>query len=386
MARNLNKRQVCSFILRHVEDHPNDIVTVAARRFGVSRQAIHKHLRELIGDNLIKATGNTRARRYSLRPISSVGTRFLNDDQLKEHDVWRHFRPVLTDLPENVLEICGYALSEMVNNAIDHSGSHEVVVRCTRMPNVIQIGVADSGVGIFHKIARFLKLDDDREAILDLAKGRFTTDPQNHSGEGIFFTSRLVDLFGIRSRRLYFEHVARRTPPDLLKEVDKMRDGTHVYMEVNTETQRTAHTVFDEFSTVDGGFSSTRVPVRLAKYGDDLLVSRSQAKRVLMRFEKFREVFLDFEGIDTIGQAFADEIFRVFRRQHPNVKLVAVNASDAVQSMIEHVRPSQDFLANTVFVSSAECDGYSSVTSVGLEDEIRISGSDLTPPPPEVYF
>lgn len=37
----------------------------------------------------------------------------------------------------------------------------------------------------------------------------------------------------------------------------------------------------------------------------------------------------------SIGQAFADEVFRVFRARHPDTKILAVNANDAVQFMID---------------------------------------------------
>jgi hypothetical protein len=45
-------------------------------------------------------------------------------------------------------------------------------------------------------------------------------------------------------------------------------------------------------------------------------------------------VALDFEGVDSIGQAFADEVFRVFRRKHPDVELVVRNASHDLWGMI----------------------------------------------------
>jgi hypothetical protein len=43
---------------------------------------------------------------------------------------------------------------------------------------------------------------------------------------------------------------------------------------------------------------------------------------------------LDFTGVATIGQSFADEIFRVFRDQHPEVELVALKTSAQVAGMI----------------------------------------------------
>jgi hypothetical protein len=93
--------------------------------------------------------------------------------------------------------------------------------------------------------------------------------------------------------------------------------------------------VFDQFAgNQDYEFSKTHVPIKLLQYGADNLVSRSQARRLLSRFEMFKEVILDFEGIEMIGQAFADEIFRVYQNEHPNVRLTPVNASSAVQGMI----------------------------------------------------
>jgi len=67
------------------------------------------------------------------------------------------------------------------------------------------------------------------------------------------------------------------------------------------------------------------------------LLSRSQAKRLIQRFDYFLEVILDFEGVNFIGQAFADQIFRVFVNAYPNVNLVAINTIDEVQNMINYV-------------------------------------------------
>ena len=50
--------------------------------------------------------------------------------------------------------------------------------------------------------------------------------------------------------------------------------------------------------------------------------------------DRFKEAVLDFKGIESIGPAFADEVFRVFRATHPSVHLVVMNANDEVQKMI----------------------------------------------------
>jgi hypothetical protein len=109
-------------------------------------------------------------------------------------------------------------------------------------------------------------------------------------------------------------------------------------MELGNHTSRSINKVFKQFTTGDDfGFTKTVVPVRLAQYGDDNLVSRSQAKRLIARFEKFRTVVLDFKGVALIGQAFADEVFRVFAAAHPEVELLTLNAGKDVSGMIAHV-------------------------------------------------
>lgn len=383
--KRLDAARVKEFILRHVEQHAADIVAVAASHFGVQRQTIHRYLRELINDKLLKKTGNTRATRYSLRPIYSSGSTYQLDGKLDEHYVWREFSDALQSVPDNVYAIANHAVTEMVNNAIDHSESKSVFVKCTLMPTRLRIVIRDTGIGIFRKITKELQLNDDREAILELAKGKLTTDPEHHSGQGIFFTSRMVDLFVIKSNDLYFEHASERKRADLLKQTDKNWDGTYLSMELNTNTSRTVQEVFDGYATVDGGFSSTRVPLKLAVYGNERLVSRSQAKRVLTRFERFREVFLDFEGISSIGQAFADEVFRVFRSQYPGVKLIAIHAGEEVQDMIHHVAPNVDFMARGVHILPNDDDDHSVTTIHGLEDEITFTSTDTSMNPPDIF-
>ncbi len=84
------------------------------------------------------------------------------------------------------------------------------------------------------------------------------------------------------------------------------------------------------------------VPVRLARVGDENLISRSQAKRLLQRVDRFRHVVLDFNSVSNIGQAFADEIIRVFALVHPEVELTAIQALPEVQQMIRRAEVARD--------------------------------------------
>ncbi|MGH8190889.1 MAG: STAS-like domain-containing protein [Rhodanobacteraceae bacterium] len=51
---------------------------------------------------------------------------------------------------------------------------------------------------------------------------------------------------------------------------------------------------------------------------------------------------LNFTGVTTIGPAFADEIFRVFALQHPEVEIAAVHAVPEVQQMIRRAEVARD--------------------------------------------
>ena len=80
------------------------------------------------------------------------------------------------------------------------------------------------------------------------------------------------------------------------------------------------------------------VLVRRAQPEGEKLVTRSQAKRLTAQFEKFEHVVLDFEGVDEIGQAFADEVFRVFQNAHPGTLLAPTNMTEAVEDMVKRAR------------------------------------------------
>lgn len=335
--RQEKNKQIHQFILENVEDHPSDITAIASSKFGISRQASHRHVQKLIGDGLLSAKGTTRNRRYEVKPLVTFSTQ-LSLKGLEEDKVWRqHILPLMENAAPNILQICHHGFTEMVNNAIDHSEGVNLKIRVKRTYRSIDLQIIDDGVGIFNKIQNELGLDDPLHAILELSKGKLTTDPAHHSGEGIFFTSRMFDTFSIFSGKLFYSY-SERSGDWLIEDDEKLISGTRVVLSINTNAKTTTQQVFDKFTGDDFGFTKTHVPVFLARYGDENLVSRSQAKRLLTRFERFREIILDFDTVDSIGQAFADEIFRVFASQNPNVHLIPVNANEQVQKMIAHVK------------------------------------------------
>ncbi len=336
MATTRNRGEtVRNFILSQLDKHPADIVRVTADKFACSRQAVHQHLRRLIAEGMVTEQGQTRNKTYRLAVLGTWLERYDLGGTVTEHKVWREaVAPALQGLPKNVLDIWQYGFTEMFNNVIDHAGGTRVMVVFHKTATTTQISVADNGVGIFKKIQTAAGLEDERHAVLELAKGKFTTDRERHSGEGIFFSSRMFDRFVIYSGNVYFSHNFGEDE-DWIVEVQQPGQGTQVGMALNNHTARTTKEVFDQFASGDDyGFSKTVVPVKLMEYGDSNLVSRSQAKRLLARFDRFKIVELDFTGIASIGQAFADEVFRVFANQHPEVELRPLAANDDVQKMI----------------------------------------------------
>jgi anti-sigma regulatory factor (Ser/Thr protein kinase)/biotin operon repressor len=327
--------QIRQFVLANVEAHPNDIATLAAQEFNVTRQAINKHIQALVEQKALSVEGSTRNKRYHLHPLIEWEKTYALTSPLEEDRVWdADIKSLVADLPDNVRSIWYYGFTEMLNNAIDHSSGSEVTIYLERTAIDTEIIIFDNGEGIFKKIQRVLSLYDERHAVLELSKGKLTTDAERHSGQGVFFTSRMFDGFQIRSGGVYFSHEFNK-PEDWISERDKSKGGTAVLMKLSNNTSRTSKQIFDNFSSGDDyAFTKTVVPVRLAQYGEETLVSRSQAKRLLARVEKFKVVIFDFTDVSTIGQAFADEIFRVFRNQNPEIEMTWLNASKEVEQMI----------------------------------------------------
>jgi DNA-binding transcriptional ArsR family regulator len=321
-------------ILNTIARDGGNVAARLAEQHSVSRQSASAWLAKLKREGVITSSGVGRGVRYQLAVLDDV-RQVYERAGLSEDRVWREqIAPHQTDLSPNVRDIWHYSVTEMVNNAIDHSGSDKVMVGLIRDALNTSVYVADEGEGIFLKIQRAMNLYDPRESILELAKGKLTTDPVNHTGEGIFFSSKVMDAYDIRSGKLHFVHDDWGS--DILLERTAETPGTLVLMRLANDSQRTLKEVFEQFAEPEEfTFSKTIVPVKLAQHEGEKLVSRSQAKRLTMRFERFQTVVLDFAGVEEIGQAFADEVFRVFQQAHPGTKLLPINMTQDVGNMVK---------------------------------------------------
>lgn len=333
------------FVIEAVATRTDQLSASIAKKFGISRQAAARHVGALVRRGVLSAEGQGRGRRYALRQLDSKLKTYPLEG-LSEDTVWTEtVRPVVDPLPDNVRGIWQYAVTELVNNAIDHSGGTSVTVFAGRNAFEAIVTIDDDGVGIFKKISDALQLTDTRQAILELAKGKFTTDPARHSGEGLFFSAKALDFLRLTANGVSFVHLREGDAdtdallPDVRTNAENPSRGTLVSMSLPNRSTTSLQAVFDRFAVPDEfTFAKTIVPVKLAQHEGDKLVSRSQAKRLTARFEKFRNVILDFEDVEQIGQGFADEVFRVFQSRYPETTLAPIRMTPAVEKMVRRVQ------------------------------------------------
>lgn len=332
------REQIKRYILEKVDAEQKDIAKKTSDTFEISLNTVYRYIRELEKDKIIEKREN------EYKFVEKVETFILDRDagELKEEDdvYERRIKKYILGLPDNVRKIWEYSFMEMMNNAIDHSEAKFVMITVRQSYMNTYIFIGDTGVGIFRKIKEFYGYESLDDAVNELFKGKLTTDSKNHSGEGIFFTSRVLDKFAALSDGKMFTHDKY---VDVLQNLDeiaplvdlKNNEGTIIMMKLSNFSNKKLVEVFDMYADVNGGFTRTHIPIK--NIYETYPVSRSQAKRLCNRFDKFEEVELDFKEVDEVGQGFAHEIFVVFQNMHPEVKIIPVNMSETVKKMINHV-------------------------------------------------
>ncbi len=303
-----------------------------AEALGISRQAAHRHLRASVEARRLAREGAGRAARYVRDKEAPARFRFARIG-LAEDKVWDALSErssALASLTGEVSSIFYFALTEMVNNAIDHSGATEIEVLIEPGEGRLAFEVIDDGEGIFEHVRSKMGLGSALEALQEISKGKVTTMPEKHTGEGIFFSSKIACLFEIESGVLHW--TVDNTLGDMAVGAAAQRKGTRVRFESTLVPRQTLESLFAEY-TDDLAFNKTRTTVRLFAIGARF-VSRSEAKRLLRGLDRFEHVTLDFKGVESIGQGFVDEVFRVWAREHPKVTLAPVNMVEPVAFMV----------------------------------------------------
>ena len=326
-----------------------------ARHFSVSRQYASLFIKELINQNKLVKIGSTAGAAYALPEFASKHLdifpfrifKHLKNKGLKEHEVFedieKQFPPILK-LDENIRSIFIYAFSEMLNNAIEHSRSDFIDVEVQIKNKELVFIVNDHGIGVFRNVMKSRKLKSELEAIQDLLKGKLTTQPKSHSGEGIFFTSKAADIFALESfdQKLTIDNKINDV---FITKPKRSKKGTKVFFNISINSTRHLSDVFKQYSreVVDEVpvFDTTMIKIKLYTVGG-VFVSRSQARRVLSGLEPFKHIIFDFDKVPMVGQAFADEVFRVFQNNHSDKKLEAINTEEPVKFMINRARGARE--------------------------------------------
>ena len=330
-------------ILKYLSKHQIVSGREIADYLGVSRQAVNKHLKALIQSGELVKEGSTRGATYKLKEKDgrekSAGKfeKTYNLKSLEEDSVFKEIEMYLNlekELNSYTKDIVRYAFTELLNNAIEHSLSAKCSIKAGLDSYDFYFKIRDFGIGAFFSIFKKFDLTDENAAVGELLKGKTTTMAERHTGEGIFFTSKAADRLFLRSHKLdlIFDNVKE----DIFVEQKRYLKGTDIFFSVSKRSKRKLDKIFQDYASeeFDYRFDRTRVQVKLFH---KQYVSRSEARRLVHGLDKFAEIILDFTGVKSIGQGFADEVFRVFQQEHPDIVIKTENVSPALEPMIRHV-------------------------------------------------
>ena len=310
------------------------------KELGYTRQYVVRLLNRLVARGEIHRRGKTRAARYFQGKANGeiVRLELIKERQgLSEYTVLEEVTKRMqlnTRLNKNCIAIFDYAFTEMLNNAIDHSQSKKVWINVEVDHSNAIFVIKDLGIGAIESIKQGFEITDDFLALEHLFKGKQTTAPEAHSGQGIFFTSKVVDAYKIATSGMEFT-IDNTRSDEFLRNV-RQRKGTTVSCRIKKNTRRKIKDVFDKFTGDDYEFDQNIVKINLSK--NERLMSRSEAKRLLLGLDEYSVLDFNFKNVAEVGQGFCDEIFRVYANRNPGKILSYHNASDVVRYMIERSR------------------------------------------------
>lgn len=337
MYNNINTKEK---IVRYIRKNKTASGKDVSGFLGISRQALNKHIKVLIQRGKIEKEGITRGAVYKIagkiRPSERFRKRYILNG-LEEDKVFTEIALLLNlrkHIRKNVFDIIKYVFTEILNNAIEHSLSQHCNIEVILDQYKCNFTIRDYGIGIFYSIYSKFGLQDENAAIGELIKGKTTTMKEKHTGEGIFFSSKSGDNVTFRSHKsnLIFDNLIK----DIFTKEKRTIKGTEVTFIISRSSKRKLETIFEQYAPEanDYKFEKTKVFVKLFQKE---YISRSEARRLLSGLDKFKEITLDFKGVKSLGQGFADEIFRVFKKQYPEIVIKTENISSAIAPIISHV-------------------------------------------------
>jgi anti-sigma regulatory factor (Ser/Thr protein kinase) len=203
MAR-IDPISVTRWITAAAVQHADTLPAHLMQRLQISRRQAGLLLKRLVALQWLQASGTPRKPRYTPGPLRQVVKRYALAG-LQEDAPWRQdFAPCFA-LPPALQAMAQHAFTELVNNAVDHSGGSSVTVSMRQTPLQLQLLVSDDGVGLFRRVAEHFDVAEPALAMLELAKGKLTSDPDRHCGHGLVFTAQLADVFDLHANAAAFQ-------------------------------------------------------------------------------------------------------------------------------------------------------------------------------------
>lgn len=326
------KENIIHYLLEKIEQNIENPSQIVSDTFGINRNTVHKYINELTENKVIQ-----RVKRGVYQLVNNEFDfcfKKEKDEIKNETDIfYKCLKNHISGLSDSIREIWEYTFSEMVNNVIDHSGADNLYIKIRKNYLKTEVVIVDDGIGIFEKIKKHFSLPSLDDAICELFKGKLTTDSSRHSGEGIFFSSRIMDDFTIWSSEKVFTH--NKFDNNALISFPKLEKGTVVIMSISNFSNKKTAEVFDKYTNRDNNF--TKTSIILKNVFDSSPISRSQARRVLNGLEKFEEIILDFQEVSWMGQGFAHQVFVLYKESNPGLKITPINMNEDVTKMYNHV-------------------------------------------------
>lgn len=340
------REEIKKYILRKIALDDADVISKTMDNFEISITSVKRYLQDALKNHIIELAEDRKCGYQLVEQlfceVIELNTSVWAEDQLFEEYIAKH----LKFCSEEALRIWQYTCAEMLNNAIEHSRGNKLFIEVCTNSLYSSVVITDDGVGVFQTLLEYMEKHGwekprVEDAVVELYKGKITSNEACLSGEGIFFSSKMVDQFVIWSdARLYiggnnknFEVIQSH----LLAYASRIKKiGTMVFMSLENETERKIGEVFNMFTDIEEGLIKTYIPVKEACINGEP-VARSQARRICNRLDIFKEVILDFRDVEFMGQGFADEVFRVYAVAHPQVVLIPIHMLPDIERMIRHV-------------------------------------------------
>ena len=324
--------KIKNFILDNLSNHQKDIIQTAISRFGVSRQAVHKHMNSLIDDSKVLAHGTTKGRYYELVPTVNFSKSFVIDQSSSDLElVKKHIIPHFKPLPKNIYEIFEFSAFVLISNVIEHSSATKIFCKIYINHDNAHFVVSDNGVGIFGKIARKLKLTDLQLATLELAKGRLTNDPEDLAGAELNAVVRSFDTVKIESSKISLSYQSNDQKWKIKDSVQKY--GSRIHLIINPFSNKTcSETLFQVFNNEN---KYMRIPLNLLQASKiKVMNSRNYVSNALRNVEGYEKIEFDFQNINLIGPTFANALISNTLKNNQYAEINWINSNETIDLLM----------------------------------------------------